>query len=84
MAREEITARYLIETPLAVGKVAEVIAGEQSSGTFVKVGTETDAMRAQFRATVHRVESLPSASAPSLRSAWLERRGEQAPTTGRS
>jgi ribulose-bisphosphate carboxylase large chain len=30
-------ATYLIETPLDPARVADVLAGEQSSGTFVRV-----------------------------------------------
>jgi ribulose-bisphosphate carboxylase large chain len=34
---ERITATYYIETPFAPEKASEVLAGEQSSGTFVVV-----------------------------------------------
>ena len=70
-----LQARYLIETPLDPAKVAEVLAGEQSSGTFVRVQGESDELRARSRATVDGVEELEPASAPSLPSAWLERQG---------
>ncbi len=39
---ERISATYLIETPLAVEQAAAVLAGEQSSGTFVPVPGETE------------------------------------------
>src|SRR5206468_10204932 len=48
----ELRAVYLIETPLDPARVAEILAGEQSSGTFVRVAGETDALRARSRATV--------------------------------
>ena len=48
-ATEGFRATYLVETPLAPAQVAEVLAGEQSSGTFVRVAGETDALRARSR-----------------------------------
>ncbi|WP_395694868.1 diguanylate cyclase domain-containing protein, partial [Piscinibacter sp.] len=44
-----LQARYLIETPLDPAQVAEVLAGEQSSGTFVRVAGESDELRARSR-----------------------------------
>jgi ribulose-bisphosphate carboxylase large chain len=38
---ERITGTYFIETPLSLAKAVEVLAGEQSSGTFVAVPGET-------------------------------------------
>jgi ribulose-bisphosphate carboxylase large chain len=74
-----IVATYLIETPLDPAHVADVLAGEQSSGTFVRVAGETETLRARSRATVRRLEELEPAPAPSLHSAWLERRGAAGP-----
>ncbi|MBR0566525.1 ribulose-bisphosphate carboxylase large subunit family protein [Azoarcus sp. L1K30] len=76
---ELITATYLIETPLEPARVAEVLAGEQSSGTFVRVAGETEALKARSRATVLRVDALPSLAAPSLPNALLERRRQAGP-----
>jgi ribulose-bisphosphate carboxylase large chain len=76
---DRIVATYLIETPLDPAHVADVLAGEQSSGTFVRVAGETDDLRARSRATVRRIEPLDDTPAPSLRSAWLERRGATGP-----
>lgn len=73
MASERIHASYLIETPMAPEAVAEVMAGEQSCGTFKRVEGETDALRARARAIVESVEELPAADAPSLPNALLER-----------
>jgi ribulose-bisphosphate carboxylase large chain len=78
-ADERIVATYLIETPLDPAKVADVLAGEQSSGTFVRVAGETDDLRARSRASVERLVELEPATAPSLHSAWLERRGATGP-----
>src|SRR6476659_2588015 len=66
MAGERITATYLIETPLDVPRAAEVLAGEQSSGTFVDVPGETTELRERFRARVERITELASAPRPSL------------------
>src|SRR3954452_11171462 len=74
-AAARLEADYLIETPLDPRKVAEVLAGEQSSGTFVRVAGETDDLRARSRASVDRVEELEALTRPSLPSAWLERQG---------
>jgi ribulose-bisphosphate carboxylase large chain len=70
---ETLQATYLIETPLDPAKVAETLAGEQSSGTFVRVAGESDALRARSRATVDSIELLEPLAAPSLPSAWLAR-----------
>lgn len=72
---EMLRARYLIETPLDPARVAEVLAGEQSSGTFVRVAGETDDLRARSRAVVERVEMLEPAVVPSLPNALLSRQG---------
>ena len=73
------TATYLIETPLAPAAVAEVMAGEQSCGTFTRVAGETDELRARARATVETLEPLPPASAPALPNALLERQHRPGP-----
>ena len=52
---ERIKATYFIETPLPVEKAAAVLAGEQSSGTFVAVPGETEELKQRFAA---RVESI--------------------------
>ena len=79
MDPNRLQAVYLLETPLDPADVAEVLAGEQSSGTFVRVAGETDALRQRSRASVDRVEELDAASAPSLPNAWLERQGRKGP-----
>jgi ribulose-bisphosphate carboxylase large chain len=71
---DTLEADYLIETPLDPAGVAEVMAGEQSSGTFVRVANESDALRARSRASVLRIDELEAAPQPSLPSAWLIRR----------
>jgi ribulose-bisphosphate carboxylase large chain len=71
---DRFTATYLIETPLDPRKVADVMAGEQSSGTFTRVAGETDELRDRTRAAVVAVEELDSAAEPSLPNAWLARK----------
>ncbi|HEY2021720.1 ribulose-bisphosphate carboxylase large subunit family protein [Paraburkholderia sp.] len=70
---DTLEADYLIETPLDPARVADIMAGEQSSGTFVRVANESDALRARSRATVLDIEELEAAGQPSLQSAWLMR-----------
>ena len=73
--RKEFRARYFVESPDPLEKAAEVIAGEQSSGTFLEVPGETADLKRRARARVTRVDPQPPAQAPSLHSALVERRG---------
>ncbi|MCD2514129.1 ribulose-bisphosphate carboxylase large subunit family protein [Comamonas endophytica] len=79
MTADRFEATYLIETPLAPAHVAEVMAGEQSCGTFTRVEGETDALRERARATVESIEELEPVGAPSLPNALLERQGRSGP-----
>ncbi|NYT38673.1 ribulose 1,5-bisphosphate carboxylase [Allopusillimonas soli] len=81
MRKDDFEAEYLIETPLDVFRVAEVMAGEQSCGTFARVAGETDMLRARARAEVLNVEVVGRADAPSLPNAWLARKGISGPWT---
>lgn len=63
---DRIRATYRIETPHALEHAAAVLAGEQSSGTFVALPGETDALQARHRARVERITPLEPADAPSL------------------
>lgn len=76
--RTEFTVRYFVESSVPLAKAAEVIAGEQSSGTFLALPGETHELKERARARVVRVDSLPPVLEPSLRSAFVERR-EPAP-----
>ncbi|HEX5482089.1 MAG TPA: ribulose-bisphosphate carboxylase large subunit family protein [Terriglobia bacterium] len=64
--KDHVAATYLIETPLAVEHAAEVIAGEQSCGTFARVAGETGELRARHRAQVESIKVLETRDAPSL------------------
>ena len=66
MSEDRVLARYLIETPHPLEHAASVIAGEQSSGTFVSVPGETRELKERFSAQVVRVEPLETVSEPGL------------------
>ena len=66
MSTDRILATYLIETPNNTADVAEVLAGEQSSGTFTQVPGETKELQERFRARVERIEDLETVETPSL------------------
>jgi 3-oxoisoapionate-4-phosphate transcarboxylase/hydrolase len=66
MPSEAIIARYLIETPQPVERAAEMIAGEQSSGTFVPVPGETEELKARARARVVSIRKRETADKPAL------------------
>ncbi len=59
-------ADYEIETPSTLEHAAEVVAGEQSSGTFLKLPGETDALRADHGARVEAVSELGRSPTPAL------------------
>jgi ribulose-bisphosphate carboxylase large chain len=63
---ERITATYFIETPYAPEKAAAVLAGEQSSGTFVAVPGETEELKQRFAARVESVEVLETVHEPAI------------------
>jgi ribulose-bisphosphate carboxylase large chain len=59
-------ARYFIETVFPLEQAAETMAGEQSTGTFLRVPGETEALREQFAARVEGIVEGPHAATPSL------------------
>lgn len=61
-----IEADYLIETAYDPRQAAEVMAGEQSSGTFVPVPGETPELKERAAARVERLELLETVAEPSL------------------
>ena len=48
MSDERVYATYWMETPFEIERAAEVVGGEQSSGTFVSVPGETEALKERF------------------------------------
>ena len=63
---DRIEADYLIETAFPLEDAAAVMAGEQSSGTFLPVPGETQELKARAAARVERIEDLGPVAAPSL------------------
>lgn len=63
---ERIKATYYIETPYNPEDAALVLAGEQSSGTFVAVPGETTELKERFSARVELVELLETVDQPAI------------------
>lgn len=61
-----IIATYDIESPVGVERAAEVLAGEQSTGTFVRLAAETDALRERSAARIEGIHITGSSTTPSL------------------
>ena len=71
--RARIVARYWIETAFPLAQAAELMAGEQSTGTFVRVPGETDELRERYAARVESIAEGEPAPAPSLPGAGTPR-----------
>jgi ribulose-bisphosphate carboxylase large chain len=63
---DRIYAQYWIETAFPLAQAAETMAGEQSTGTFLRVPGETDELREMFAARVESIEELGHVNDPSL------------------
>lgn len=63
---ERITATYYIETPYSPESAAAVLAGEQSSGTFVAVPGETEELKNRFAARVESITPLETVHEPAI------------------
>jgi len=61
-----IEADYLIETAWPLAQAAEILAGEQSSGTFVPVPGETPELKVRAAARVEVITQLGMVRGPSL------------------
>ncbi|NVK35207.1 MAG: ribulose-bisphosphate carboxylase large subunit family protein [Rhodobacteraceae bacterium] len=66
MSTDRFEADYLIETPVSPQAAAEAMAGEQSSGTFVKIPGETQELKERSSARVEYLEVIEEVSCPSL------------------
>jgi ribulose-bisphosphate carboxylase large chain len=66
MNENRIVATYQIETAHPLEKAAEIMAGEQSAGTFVRVPGESDELRARHMARVERITELEIVDSPAL------------------
>ncbi|XEC96154.1 ribulose-bisphosphate carboxylase large subunit family protein [Paenibacillus tarimensis] len=82
MEQARIVATYHVETPHSLERAAEVIAGEQSTGTFTAVPGETAAIKQTFGAQIVRVKKTMERSAPSLPGAKLPEGGGSTFTQG--
>ena len=71
-----IEADYLIETACSAEQAAEIMAGEQSSGTFLPVPGETPELKERAAARVERIELLDSVAVPSLPGATVAVEGQ--------
>lgn len=66
MSHDRVIATYWIETPWPLQKAVEVMAGEQSCGTFIRVPGETDELRERFGARIEKIRELETVDQPSL------------------
>jgi ribulose-bisphosphate carboxylase large chain len=66
MSQYRVLATYHIETPYDLEYAAKVMAGEQSTGTFIAVPGETEELKDQFAAKVVSVEEFGGISSPTL------------------
>ncbi|MGC2404022.1 MAG: ribulose-bisphosphate carboxylase large subunit family protein [Acidobacteriaceae bacterium] len=71
---ERIRARYWIETAFPLEDAAETMAGEQSTGTFIRVPGETTELRERFAAKVENITELAIAERPSLPGSGMPRK----------
>ena len=69
-----IQARYWIETAYPLDDAAAIMAGEQSTGTFVRTPGETDELRALYAARVESITELGTVDTPSLSGSGLPRK----------
>jgi len=63
---DRFLATYEIETPLSLMRAAQVAAGEQSTGTFVRLEAETDELRLRAGARIEDIVTVGVKDRPSL------------------
>src|SRR6201994_5115169 len=63
---ERIFAKYWIETAFPLESAAASMAGEQSTGTFLRVPGETDELRERYAARVEQITDLGPVERASL------------------
>lgn len=73
---DRIYATYWIETAFPLEQAAATMAGEQSTGTFVRVPGETDELREAHAARVEELVELGEVAAPSLPGSGLPKIGD--------
>jgi len=69
MMEPRIRAWYRIASPLPAARAAEIIAGEQSTGTFTRIPGETDELRERHGARVESIEQAGD-SASDVEISW--------------
>ncbi len=74
---ERIHVTYWLETGVGPQQAADVIAGEQSSGTFVALPNETPELKARSGARVEQLDVLGYSDTPSLTSGIASKRYTQ-------
>jgi len=73
---DRIVATYWMETSNDVEAAADVVGGEQSSGTFVQVPGETADLKERFRARTESIKLLELVDSPSLPGAAPSKTGK--------
>ncbi|HET6873086.1 MAG TPA: ribulose 1,5-bisphosphate carboxylase, partial [Sporolactobacillaceae bacterium] len=66
MESGNVLATYLIETPYSLEHAAAVMAGEQSTGTFVSVPGETESLKENHGAKIVAIKELEPVAHPTL------------------
>ena len=72
-----IEADYIIETAFDPIQAAEIMAGEQSSGTFVAVPGETPELKERSAARVEKLEVFGTVTKPTLPGSGLPKSGDR-------
>lgn len=80
---DRVQARYWIETAWPLADAAAIMAGEQSTGTFVRVPGETDELREMYAARVEEITELGTVDEPSLSGSGLPK-GQTGPVMRRT
>lgn len=80
---DRVRATYWIETAFPLEDAAATMAGEQSTGTFLRVPGETDELRERCAARVEAIEELGEAASPSLPGSGLPKSGDATRRTAR-
>lgn len=61
-----LTADYWVETSLGLERALETMAGEQSTGTFVKIPGESAELMEKYAARIEHISEVSEVSSPSL------------------
>jgi 3-oxoisoapionate-4-phosphate transcarboxylase/hydrolase len=77
MSGQRVYASYWIETAFPLEDAAASMAGEQSTGTFVRVPGETDELREAHAARVEDIVELGEVADPSLPGSGLPKSGDR-------